>query len=108
MKLLNEEPKQIGTIVTIVQDNGIGIDVNEQDSVSEGDGSAKKYSGFNIAKVLTNSLGGSINFKSESSKGSCVTFEVQATTYAVKNLEPNLNSVDRRLQIPFYSENHSD
>ena len=84
MKLLNEEPKQIGTIVTIVQDNGMGLDINEQDSVSEGDGSAKKYSGFNMAKVLTNSLGGSINFKSE-----CVTFEVQATTYAVKNLEPN-------------------
>jgi hypothetical protein len=31
---LNEEPKQIGTIVTIIQDNGMGLDVNEQDSVS--------------------------------------------------------------------------
>jgi len=67
----------------------MGLDANEQNDLLGGDGPAKKYSGYNVAKVLTNILGGSINLKSELNKGTCVTFEVQATTYAVKNLEPN-------------------
>lgn len=67
----------------------MGLDKNEHDDLLKGDGVAKKYSAYNLAKVLSNSLGGSINFKSELNKGSCFTFEVQATTYAVKNLEPN-------------------